>query len=86
MPSAVQSPKAPLPSLPDAPESKRPAPAGVAGAPTVLEEPEAQKEKKSEAAEPGVFETLIVGLIQFIILLFTPLWNGIFGKKVNNEQ
>lgn len=60
--------------------SKPSLPAGISDAPTVLES-SAVKEKKEEKMEPGVFETLVVGLIHFIILIFTPLWNGLFGEN-----
>jgi hypothetical protein len=84
MTSPVNNPKN-VSLLPPVNPTNLPAPAGISDAPTVLESG-GVREKKEEKMEPGVFETLVVRLIHFIILIFTPLWNGLFEEKTENRS
>jgi len=68
------------PEIPvDAIKNVPPIPKGIGSAPTVLESAP-ENPKAAKPLEPGVFETMVVAIKDFIIFLFKSLWNCLFRK------
>lgn len=60
-------------------------PKGVGEAPTVLES-SSQNGKSEKTIEPGVFETIVVAIKDFIVFLFVSLWNCLCKKENKPPQ